>query len=599
MAAAIEITTTGSWGAFGGAGLLFGLMLVAAIIGGHLARLVHVPQVIGILLGGIVLRAVLDGLKIPSEELQQAFVPLKAIKDLALGLILFTIGGIFERSNLRAAGPRILKLSAAEILLSTLFVFAACAVASLTHSGPQPVSDKLLLALLLGLAAIATAPAATTFVLQEYESKGPATQAILALTGINNVVCIVLFHAVFLTLAYVGLIQAPDTLSEHLWAALLCVIVGSVVLGVACGTAMSIVHTKLPLPEALLIFFAMFLVLGSGEAWLMRNYGLSYNFLLTALVIGGIFANLAIDAQKLEAALRTIGAPIFAGFFVIAGYDLHMGELLHLGWIGAAYVVGRLAGKWLGVGVGMRWGGASPFTSPQLGTALLCQAAVVIGLASFVVHNWSSDLAKQFETIVLGSVVVFEFAGPILIKRCVVRAGEVKAITLLGRGRATGEGRSITRLTLGSLQRLLGLGDKNRAKAQAQMQVRHIMRTNVQFIRASDTFDAVLHFIERSTHSHFPVVDDEGLLVGVLHFNDVHDVIYEPSMSDLVTAVDLVDPDSDAVPMDLSLTALLDLFTSINLAVLPVIEEAGSRHVVGIVEQRDLLTALHLSRPPR
>ena len=41
-------------------GLLFGLMLAAAIVGGYLARLVHVPRVVGFLLGGVALRAALS-----------------------------------------------------------------------------------------------------------------------------------------------------------------------------------------------------------------------------------------------------------------------------------------------------------------------------------------------------------------------------------------------------------------------------------------------------------------------------------------------------------------------------------------------------------
>lgn len=601
MDVALETTTPDPivlLGTFGGPEWVFGLMLVAAIVGGHVARSFHIPRVVGFLLGGMILRAILHGLWTSGEALEAAVAPLKAIKDLALGLILFTIGGIFERSKLRSAGPRVLKISLLEITFTALFVFGGCATVALFFGSEQGVAGNLILALLLALAAIATAPAATTFVLQEYESKGPITETILSLTGLNNVVCIVLFHAVFLFLASADVIESPTGFSEHLWPALLFVTVGSVVLGIICGTAISIVHTKLPLSETLLIFFAMFLLLGAGDDWLTARHGLSYNFLLTALVIGGIFANLAIDAQKLESALRTVGAPIFAGFFVMAGYDLHLGELWHLGWMGAAYVVGRLAGKTIGVRLGVRWTHSQHSAGNRVGTAMLCQAAVVIGLASYVSQNWAGELAKQFGTVVLGSVVVFELAGPFLIKRCVVRAGEVKAITLLSRGRAIGEGRSITRLTLGSLQRLFGLGGKNRSMDSARMEVHHIMRTNIHFIRASDTFDAVLHFIERSTYSHFPVVDEHGVLVGVLHFSDVRDVMYEPSMRDLVTAVDLADPDPQTVPMDLPLESLLDVFTNLNLGVLPVTENADSRHVVGMVEQRDLLAALHLSRPP-
>ena len=89
---------------------------------------------------------------------------------------------------------------------------------------------------------------------------------------------------------------------------------------------------------------------------------------------------------------------------------------------------------------------------------------------------------------------------------------------------------------------------------------------------------------------------DEGEFVGVIHFSDVRDIIYDPSLTALVTAVDLADPDSDPVPQDLPLREALDRFREQNVGALPVIDHAESKRVVGLVEQRDLLRALHLSQ---
>ncbi len=127
------------------------------------------------------------------------------------------------------------------------------------------------------------------------------------------------------------------------------------------------------------------------------------------------------------------------------------------------------------------------------------------------------------------------------------------------------------------------------------MRVEHIMRTNIQFIGAAHPFDEVLHFIERSTDSHFTVVSDEGLYVGVIHFSDVRDVIYDPAIRDLITAVDLADGNSPTVSKDVGFDSLLEMFHKHNLGVLPVVDGEGSRRVVGLVEQRDLLAALKQS----
>jgi len=125
------------------------------------------------------------------------------------------------------------------------------------------------------------------------------------------------------------------------------------------------------------------------------------------------------------------------------------------------------------------------------------------------------------------------------------------------------------------------------------------MRTNVQFIHAAATFDETLHAIERSTYSHFPVVHEDGTFAGVIHFSDVRDVIYDPTLSELIAAVDLADPDSVTVPTDMTAAELLGVFTDQNVGVLPVVEQAAGKRIVGIVEQRDLLRVLHRSQDAR
>lgn len=584
------------------AGLLFGFMLIAAIVGGYAARLVHVPRVVGFLLGGVVLRIALKAILARAqpdggwEALEAAGAPLSAVQDLALGMILFTIGNVFEGRRLRAALRHVARIGLLEMSLVVVFVFAACLAVLLLTAKNHAVMDLVVLAALLATAAIATAPAATLFVLQEYDAKGPITDTILGLTGLNNLVCIIVFYVLFLVLTAAGWLNASESLSHHIWLALGITTLGSVALGLLCGTLISMIHARVPLAESLLVFFALFVILGAGERWLMGQAGVSYNFLLTTLIAGGIFANVAVNSEKLVVSLRTVGGPIFAGFFVLAGYNLHVEELEHMGWLGGAYVVARTFGKWLGCRIGVKWARAPQRTRGKLGTALLCQAAVVIGLASFVSQNWQHELAKQFGVVILGSVVVFELIGPLLLKRRVVQGGEVKAITLLSRGRTRTDAPDTSRQTLRSILRLFTVSRSSSDKAPRTMRVEHIMRTNVQFIHDADTLDDVLHFIERSTYNHFTVVDDESAFVGVIHFSDVRDVIYDPALRSLVTAVDLVDTASKAVPMDMPLDELLMVFTEQNVGVFPVVESATDRHIVGVVEQRDLLRALHLSQ---
>jgi len=583
------------------AALLLGALLLAAFAGGYLTHRLHFPRVIGYLLAGAAMRPVLSVLTDGTAAEPRADTllgdeqPLRGVKDLALGLILFSIGRVFEARSLRSLSRSLLRVGLAEAALTAACVFAAVLLTARLTAAHLPVGTALAFALLLALGAVATAPAATLFTLNEYEAKGPVTDTLLGLVGLNNILAIVLFYSAFFLLAAGGVLHESDLNLWQAWTGIALVALASLAAGLLLGFVLSVLHAKFALSETLLVLVAAVILLAGGQHLLHARLGVAYSYLLACLVAGAIFANVAIDPDRIDQALRTAGQPLFVGFFVLAGYQLRLEELRDLHLLGAAYVLARIAGKVLGARLGLRWAGRPSDLPPGLGLGLLCQAAVIIGLADFVALHWRDPwAARSFVTTVLGSVIVFELAGPLLVKRLVVRAGEVKAVTLLRRSDAgLDRPASLARLTAEALLRLAPRSGTPRAGQP--LRVRDVMRTNVRCIPAAAGFDEVLHLVEQSRYNHFPVVDEHDRLVGVMHFSDMHDVIYDPVLSDLVTAADLSDPDSSAVPVDMPLHEALRVFQAANVGSLPVIEGSGSRRVVGILEQRDVLRALRQS----
>ena len=587
------------------------LVLIAAIAGGLAARMLRFPRVVGYLVAGLALRAILSrtgsaniGEDGSAEHGAAIGVALRGIKTLALGMILFRMGSVFQASHIKGVGARVWRISVAELGCVFFLVAIGCWLAS-AIGGADSAKDALALGLLLGCVALATAPAATMLVLREYDAKGPVGDTILTLTAINNTASIVLFHVCFLLLSAFGMVDSVYAGQRLLWLDLLLTTVGSVAVGVALGFCLSIAYSKMSRPEFLLVFLAVLLALGESEAYLSESLGLSFNFLLVCLSCGAIFANITIDQELLQESLHTVGGPIFAAFFVLAGYDLHVNDLATLGWVGAVYVIARTAGKVLGGRLGTRSSGEHDPVHSLIGLGMLCQAGVAIGLADFVVRAWgvqASDgyvadpSATLFRMTVLGSVVIFELVGPLALKNIVVKSGEVKAVSLLRRRRAAvAEGDSILKWTTTALLRTLGL--KRTAKvssSQEALETHHIMRPNVKLLRASMNLDEVLHFVESSRFNHFPVVDEEGNYVGMIHFSDIREIIYDPQLRELVTAADLADASSPTVSADLSLQELLKVFHQTDFGSLAVVEGKESRRVVGLVEQRDLLKAIHV-----
>ncbi|TET37038.1 MAG: hypothetical protein E3J72_07015, partial [Planctomycetota bacterium] len=183
-------------------GLILAVMLLAALAGGYIAKWVHFPRIIGYLIAGMCLKQV-GKWSYGAEGAAASVKSLEIVNELALGLILFTIGEVFDRRRLKAIWHSLLRLSRWETGLSFLFTAIGCAVVALAVPG-MTLGLGIAAGLLLGMVAIATAPAATYLVLREYDAKGPTTDKLLGMTGINNLISIIGFGAVFIFCSGVG-----------------------------------------------------------------------------------------------------------------------------------------------------------------------------------------------------------------------------------------------------------------------------------------------------------------------------------------------------------------------------------------------------------
>lgn len=578
------------------AGLLFGVLLAAAVAGGMAAHAIRVPRVVGYLVAGAACHVAFRNLGAESSFLAEAKAPLAAVKSLALGLILFAIGGVFEIRHLRPMWSRYWRISIVEASLTGALVFAGVLAAGLLALD-WPATHVTALAALLAIAAMETAPAATLFVLREYEAKGPVTDAILALMGLNNIFVIVAFSTGFVLLGGAGWLGDGGLAGSQAVAGLAAKLPGSLLIGVVAGLLLAVVHARFQPAETVLALLAMMLVLAGAERFLLVKFGLAHDFLLSALCLGAVFTNAAVDPERLNAPARAVGLPFLVGFFALGGFSLQVEDLKKLGLVGVVYIACRATGKIVGCLVGVRWAKAAPDIPSYLGVGMVCQASLAVGLAALVPERWEAHGAT-FATVLLGAVVVFEIVGAVLTRLVVIHAGEVKAATLLRRtaGSGAGERGGAIGSAIASLARSLGLSRAKRISAGGEggvLLARHVMRTNIRAIPASSTFDEVLHLVEQSRFNHFPVVDDDGRLIGVIHFSDIGEILYNPDLVDLVTAADLATADTRCVGADMPVTELNEQLRKWNLASAPVVDAGPSRTVLGVVEQRDVLRMLH------
>lgn len=381
--------------------LSVGLILLVALAAGHLAQRLRLPEVTGYLLVGILIGpAALD--VITHENLEA----LQLLSEVALGLILFGIGTIFEGATFARLGRRLAIVTLAEALSACVLV-----VVTMLLLGVPPA-----VAMLLGVVAMETAPATTLMIVREYDTRGPLTDALLALLAMNNMFVLVAFGVVAaaLTLTVVEGASVYASIYGLIWS-----IGGSVALGVLTGLLLDAWAPRVESASETMTLSIGTVLLTVGAA---RALGVSP--LIAALTVGAVIANVSGHTQTLVDELRRADPPLYAVFFVLAGAELPVDLLPQIGVSGLAYVVVRSAGKVTGAWVAGRRMAMAPVIQRHLGWCLLSSSSLAIGL-TIQVRQQFPTLADQLTAVVLSAVIVFEIVGPILARSALRRAGEV------------------------------------------------------------------------------------------------------------------------------------------------------------------------------
>lgn len=379
--------------------LSVGIIILLGLLGGKLSHRVKIPKVTGYMLAGLFFGPSVLGL-ISAATLEN----IQLINDIALGLILFAIGGEIELQHLKAMGRRVIFIALAESAGAFILVGAATGL----------LSGDWGIAILLGSISIATAPGVTLLVIREYRSRGPLTDTLLAVVAINNVLCLVVFRIFF---GGYSLITGEPTWDVVLM--LLKELFASIAIGGVVAAIITFWEQKIDDLSELLLVIIGGLLLGIGVA---KSIGISH--LMVCLIIGAVTNNLSMMHRLVYAELRQTEMPFFIAFFVLSGASLHLGSLSHLGLLGAAYLITRPIGKAIGARLAARQFGARTAVTQNLGMTLLPQAGVAIGMV-IAVSETHPEMGRIISTVILSSIIVYEGVGPFLTRLALSRAGEV------------------------------------------------------------------------------------------------------------------------------------------------------------------------------
>ncbi len=379
--------------------LTIGGVMLLGLATDALGRLTALPRVTLLMLFGLLIgREGLDWLPAHSHE----WFPL--VVDMALLMVGFLLGGKLVVSGSWRDGKAVVVISLA-VVLGTLLVMGV---------GLALFSHGWLVAAILAAVATATDPAATMDVLDELKARGPFSKLLTNVVAIDDAWGLVVFSLTVAVAAGVtGTSSAADIILHGLWE-----LAGSIGLGVMLGVPMAYLTGRIrrgqpTLAEALGLVF----LCGGLALWL------DVSFLLAAMVMGAVVANLARHHQHAFHEIRHIEWPFMILFFVLAGANLDLSALWAVGGLTAAYIALRMAGRLLGGVLGSALLGRQDVAGHWVGMALMPQAGVALGMALVAAQQFP-QVGDSILPVVVGGTVFFELFGPLLTRLAVRRSGE-------------------------------------------------------------------------------------------------------------------------------------------------------------------------------
>jgi Kef-type K+ transport system membrane component KefB len=389
-----------------------GIIFVLGALVEWLSPKLGLPKVVGYLVLGLIIGPEILGL-IPESFVENSHF----VIDLALSLIAVMIGGNLKYSVIKEIGKQVGLITLFEA--SSAFLLVSIGFYLLSGFLDFPSDHALVIPVLFGGLAAATAPAATMAVVHELKAKGKFTMTLLGVVALDDAMALILFaFAVTVGGSVIGagdlnLLALADTLKTIFYSTL--VGIG----GAVVSTLLDKLFTQHKGMETISTLGMVFIVYSLNGAWGLEP-------LFSALVMGIVLANISKDFDLIEEEIDNhLEEIIFMLFFILSAMQLKIDMLASIPSVLFAYIVLRLIGKTTGAYIGAKLSGADKNVQRYLGLGLFPQAGLAIGLAlSLQDEAGFETVAPYILNIIIATTIIHELIGPVLTKYVLKRSKE-------------------------------------------------------------------------------------------------------------------------------------------------------------------------------
>ena len=403
--------------------------IAIALIAGKLIAKVKLPAILGWLIAGMIMGPHALGLLGDSLLDASWFNIVESILECIVGLM---IGTELIWSQMKKAGKQILVTTITESLGTFLVVSLVFGIIFWFTGVP------IYLAFLFGGIALATAPAPSLSVVNEFKTSGPVTRTLIPMAALDDLVGALVF---FLVVAFVSahLSTAGIPVPVVLFLVFLPVLIGMVT-GFITGKMLQ--HTKTQ-NSTLAVMLGMLLVsAGIGFAINGMLPTPVLNFMLLGMAFSTVFSNM-VTAEQLNGMMKVMN-PVIGFSLVVAILNLAAPLDYHLifgaGVYTAVYIIARAIGKYSGAYFGASITHAPETVKKYLGFTLLPHSGVSLvftllphsgvslvftGIAVSILEGPAPECASIIQGTIAAAAVINEIIAVFMAKKGFEWAGEL------------------------------------------------------------------------------------------------------------------------------------------------------------------------------
>lgn len=400
-----------------------GAVIIFSLIVAKVLSKRGVPQVLGLIFGGFFLQF----LTFLTSEISSITFPTPpdpllhyVITTAALGFIGYSIGAHLDIWKLRDASWGLPLILIGEALGS--FIVVTFSITLLLQF--LNYENSFLIGVLLGTIAMATAPASTAEVIREYKSHGSLSQTILFIIAFDDIMAII-FFSVALSFSE-SILSGQEVSLIEILVPLVVEVGGSILLGISLALIMKPFHIEGvdAYQSAEFVFPAVLICIAISGL-------LHFSVILSCIVFGLVLSTMArCENKECVRGVERLSVPLIALFFILVGYEMDLGLFLTpLIIIIIIYFVARAIGKSVGSFSTASIAKMPSKVSNNIPLALFSQAGVALGLAALAYTRLDAigmfEIAILILDIVAVSVLIAEIVGPLLLKKALVRSGEI------------------------------------------------------------------------------------------------------------------------------------------------------------------------------